>query len=236
MRALAMNILTGLLAVGLAAAPAIAQTAGAGEGPGPLAPRDECTGLPGYAEFHQRLERAITLRDADALIALTDPDVTLDFGGGSGVEELRKRLDAGAYNSWRDLADAVRLGCGIGEGAAQDTDYIAFPWYFTKTFGGEVFETVIVTGVDVPLRFAPADDARVIERISWDWALVRYDDQYVDGPEEPTDRHTGYQAVTTQDGAAGYIADHALRSIVDYRIAVNRIDGKWTITAFVAGD
>ncbi|MEL7718656.1 hypothetical protein AAG604_10140 [Citromicrobium bathyomarinum] len=94
---------------------------------------------------------------------------------------------------------------------------------------------MIVTGVDVPLRFAPSDDARVIERISWDWALVRYDDQYVDGPEE-TDQQTGYQAVTTQDGAAGYIADHALRSIVDYRIAVNRIDGKWTITAFVAGD
>lgn len=235
MRALAINILTGLLAVGLAAAPAIAETASSEEGPGPLAPRDECTGLPGYAEFHQRLERAITLRDADALIALTDPDVTLDFGGGSGVEELRKRLDTGAYNSWRDLADAVRLGCGIGEEGAQDTDYIAFPWYFTKTFGGEVFETVIVTGVDVPLRFAPAEDARVIKRISWDWALVRYDDQYVDGPEEP-DQHTGYQAVITQDGAAGYIADHALRSIVDYRIAVNRIDGKWTITAFVAGD
>ena len=55
------------------------------------------------------------LGDADALIALTDPDVTLDFGGGSGVEELRKRLDGGAYNSWRNLADAVRLGCGIGE-------------------------------------------------------------------------------------------------------------------------
>ena len=64
----------------------------------------------------------------DALIALTDPDVTLDFGGGSGGEELRKRLDGGAYNSWRDLADAVRLGCGIGEDAAQDTDYITFPW------------------------------------------------------------------------------------------------------------
>ncbi|XAP76679.1 hypothetical protein ABC955_08720 [Citromicrobium bathyomarinum] len=230
-----MNILTGLLAVGLAAAPAIAQTAGAGEGPGPLAPRDECTGLPGYAEFHQRLERAITLRDADALIALTDPDVTLDFGGGSGVEVLRKRLDAGSYNSWAELAGAVQLGCGIGEEGTQDPDYIAFPWYFTKTFGGEVFETVIVTGVDVPLRFAPADDARVIERISWDWALVRYDDQYVDGAKA-TDQQTGYQAVTTQDGAAGYIADHALRSIVDYRIAVNRIDGKWTITAFVAGD
>ena len=128
MRALVMNILIGLLAVGLAAASAIAQTAASEEGPGPLAPRDECAGLPGYAEFHQRLERAITLRDADALIALTDPDVTLDFGGGSGVEELRKRLDGGAYNSWRDLADAVRLGCGSGEDAAQDTDYITFPW------------------------------------------------------------------------------------------------------------
>ena len=234
-RLLAKDWLIGLLAAGLAAAPAVSQPAASEEGPGPLAPRDECTGLPGYAEFHQRLERAITLRDADALIALTDRNVTLDFGGGSGVEELRKRLDGGAYNSWRDLAEAVRLGCGIGKGAAQGPDYIAFPWYFTKTFGGEVFETVIVTGVDVPLRFAPAEDARVIERISWDWALVRYDDQYVDGPEEP-DQQTGYQAVITQDGAAGYIADHALRSIVDYRIAVNRIDGKWTITAFVAGD
>ena len=230
------KILVGLLAAGLAASPAMAQSTAADKSAGPLAPRDECTGLPGYAEFRERLDRAITLRDADALIALTDPDVTLDFGGGSGVGELRQRLDNGAYNSWADLAGAVQLGCGVGEDDARDPDHIAFPWYFPKTFGGEVYETAIVTGADVPLRVAPADDAQVLKRIGWDWVLIRYDEQYQDGPEEAKDAPSRYSAVTTQDGAAGYIADHALRSIVDYRIAVNRVDGAWTITAFVAGD
>ncbi|MFN6936274.1 MAG: hypothetical protein ACK4NZ_14120, partial [Tsuneonella sp.] len=59
---------------------------------GPYAPRDECTDVKGSGEFRTALAKAVQARDADALIGLAAKDVKLDFGGGSGTAELRKRL------------------------------------------------------------------------------------------------------------------------------------------------
>lgn len=226
------GLIMGALVAGLLAVPVGANATSATQpDAGPLAPRDECEGLPGYAEFRRQLDDAITLRDADALLALADESVTLDFGGGMGVLEWRDRLDAGEYQGWSDLAATVNLGCGVSEnldGDAEGAGYIAFPWYFPKPIGEDPFETVIVMGVDVPLRQSPLHDAKILTRISWDWVLVRYD--------EGDDEETGYWPVATQDGVSGYMSEHTLRSIVDYRLVANRQDGGWKITAFVAGD
>ncbi|MES2303315.1 MAG: hypothetical protein V4521_14770, partial [Pseudomonadota bacterium] len=58
------------------------------------APRDDCSAAPGWPAFRQSLAAAVRDKDADAIAALAAPDITLDYGGGSGTDELKKRQDA----------------------------------------------------------------------------------------------------------------------------------------------
>ena len=85
---------------------------------------------------------------------------------------------------------------------------------------------MIVTAEDIPLYAEPKDESEVIEKISWDVVELV-------GVIEP-DRD--FQNVKTRSGKTGYVATRKLRSLIDYRLFANEVEGKWQITAFVAGD
>lgn len=194
---------------------------------GRFAPRDECSALPGGEVFLGQLRTAIARRDADALVALTAEDVQLDFGGGAGHAELRARLDDEDGALWRELAEIVPLGC-----AAKDQARMTIPWHFAQDTGIGGAEALIVTGEDVPLRAAPAADAEVLARLSWD--AVAFD--YARGPAE-----NGFAAVEWQDPAtdspvAGFVEAAGLRSMIDFRIIALRRNDRWRIVSIVEGD
>ena len=45
-----------------------------------------------------------------------------------------------------------------------------------------------------------------------------------------------WRAVRLPDGRAGFVDRRYLRSPIDYRAAFARIDGRWQMTLFLAGD
>lgn len=186
-------------------------------------PRDECTKLPGFAAFREALFAAVAKRDAVALTGLADPAVNLDFGGGSGPDELRKRLD-GNPALWGELAALADLGCAADGGVA------TLPWIFSRMPDSiDAFQTVLVTGRGVPLRAKPAADARELAKL--DWALVE--------AVGPPDSAAALREVTSgpkSEGVRGFVESAKLRSLLDYRLIADRQDGEWKITAFVAGD
>ncbi len=193
---------------------------------GPYAPRDECRDLPGASEFLASLESAVEARDADALLALVAEDVRLDFGGGSGRSELRQRLASEDYNLWTELEEIVALGC-----ASEDSSMITLPWYFAQDFRVDPYMGALVVGEDIPLRAAPADDADVLARISWD-AVEALPVDRVDSNYEQfrwTDPESG-------DELTGFIHVDSLRSLIDYRIGATRRNQRWSIVFFIAGD
>ena len=205
----------------IAAGPALADTQ-----PGPLAPRDECAGDAGLAALGEKLRLATRSRDADALLALVDADIKLDFGDGSGKAELRRRLSSARYALWQELDAALALGCGLSAGQDSET-YASWPWYFSKDIIPiDPFEAHIVTGENVRLRSGPSRSAPVIGSVSWDYVRL------TDYPPETA----AYAKAETRTGTLGYIAKSYLRSLVDYRLVADKIDGTWRITAFVAGD
>jgi hypothetical protein len=198
------------------------QPANASEPKGTYAPRDDCGELDGAHAFRTALAAAVEARDAEALVALADPDIKLDFGGGQGTAELRKRLADPDYRLWDELEQVLPLGC-----AANSQDVFTLPWYFAQDFGElDSFSGMIVMGEDVPLRAAPRGDAEVLERISWDAVELQ---GYL-GDED------AFVLVADDRGREGYIARANLRSLIDYRLIAERAAGKWAITAFVAGD
>jgi hypothetical protein len=188
---------------------------------GPFAPRDTCGGLPGASGFRQQIAEAVMARDADAFVAMAAEDIKLDFGGGTGREELRKRLASKEWNLWDELDQMLRLGC-----AANKQGGITIPWYFEQHIDKvDPMAGMLVTGEAVPLLPSPDAKTPPIEAISWD--VVELDTLKPDDP---------FQHVVTVDGKQGYIATGKLRSLLDYRMMATRRNGKWSIVSLVSGD
>ena len=188
---------------------------------GPYAPRDTCGDLKDAAGFRKELAAAIEARDADALVALAAEDVKLDFGGGTGRAELRKRLTAKDGRLWEELDALMMLGC-----SANKQGGLTIPWYFDQTIpGADPYQGMIVTGEKVPVLDSPEEGAKSVAILSWDVVTIA-------GlkPDDP------FQMIETREGAKGYIATDQLRSLIDYRLIATSRNDNWRIVSLVAGD
>jgi len=188
---------------------------------GPYAPRDACNDLPGADDFREKLAEAVQARDANAFVALAAEDVKLDFGGGAGQAELKKRLTAGDGMLWDALDQLLDLGC-----ADNNQGGITIPWYFEQHIDKvDSVSGMLVTGEKVPMLAAPDAKGKPIRTISWDVVTLN-----ALKPDEP------FQQVTATDGAKGYVATDKLRSLLDYRLLATSRNGKWSVVSLVSGD
>lgn len=186
-------------------------------------PIDECSKVPGAAAFRASLAKAVRQRDSRALLALTAKDIKLDFGGGGGTAELRKRLvSREGRKLWRALADLLPLGCTYRNRS------LVMPSLFSQEFTDVDPMTVfLVTGKSVPMHAGAEARSRVVASLTWD--LV--------APVEGEEARGGYSKVRVLDsGKRGYVATAKLRSPIDYRIIATKKRGRWLIEMFVAGD
>ncbi|MDE2563731.1 MAG: hypothetical protein KGL48_15930 [Sphingomonadales bacterium] len=188
-----------------------------------FAPRDECSRLPGWPAFRDKLARAVADKDVRAFAALAAHDVKLDYGGGSGRRELRERLGDPARGLWRELAQILPLGCSDANGI------LALPWYFWNLpIDIDPHAAMLVTGDAVPLRAKPDPDARVLATL--DWPVVAL-------PPGKFDPAARYTPVRTRAGKLdGYVLTAKLRSVLAYRLVAERQGSDWKLTAFIAGD
>lgn len=188
---------------------------------GRFAPRDTCAKVEGADAFRSRLAAAIKARDANALVALAASDIKLDFGGGTGTEELRKRLGDPGRDLWTELDELMALGC-----SANDQGGITIPWYFDQDMGRiDATSGMLVTGVDVPVFSDPDPKSQQVAKISWDVVEIA-----------TLDPERDYQQVELANKAVGFIATDKLRSLIDYRLMASSRNGNWRITSLVAGD
>ncbi|ASJ90699.1 hypothetical protein CBR61_07020 [Porphyrobacter sp. CACIAM 03H1] len=187
-------------------------------------PRDDCAALPGWTEFRGKLEAAVARRDADALAALVDPDIRLDFGGGAGVKELRRRLDDPGYRLWDEIAALLPLGCGQQDGGAA-----AMPWIFANTpADADAYRGMLTLGPAVPAY--PKPDAGSPASGQLNWAIV----DFAEGSEGPGKSFT--QIVLPGGGGTAFVETAKLRSLIDYRLLATDTKQGWRITALIAGD
>lgn len=186
-------------------------------------PRDECGKLPGFTAFRNAVFAATAKRDGEALVALADPDVRLDFGGGAGRDELRKRLADPKAPLWGEIVALAPLGC------ADDGTVATMPAIFSRVPDDvDPGRTMLVTGSDVPLRARPSPSAPEVRKL--DWALVTLKGDGFD----PAAR---YAEVDAADSSTGFVANTKLRSILDYRLVADKgADGAYRITALIVGD
>ncbi len=213
----------------------VVETPDPNAGLGPFEPRDECSEIEGYDSFLAALNAAIDLRDTDLMVALAATDIKLGFGGEDGEENLRLALDNSEGGLWSDLAEVTTLGC-----AANSQGGVTMPWYFAQNTGGDPFETMIVTGKAVALRSAPGMEEPVVATIDWDVVeLVLDEDSGIStfgGEGEDSWTRVRYANGPEGTPVEGYIRSPNLRSVIDYRLIASSRNGRWRITAFLAGD
>ncbi len=189
---------------------------------GRYAPRDECGALPGASAFRESLASAVVDRNVDAIVQLAHPEIKLDFGGGEGREELRRRLNDPNWTLWDELEAILPLGCAVNS-----RDGLTMPWHFAQEYGDrDGYALMIVMGEEVPLLAEADKDATVISRISWD-AVELLSDYSEDRP---------FARVEDAQGREGYVDWKKLRSLIDHRLIAGKQDQAWQITAIVAGD
>jgi hypothetical protein len=212
-----------MLALSLAASPALASFAVPPNAPGQYAPRDECSAQEGGVEFLAALKSAVSRRDAEAFADLTSPEIFLDFGGGGGREAVLEMLGRDS-EKWKELDKILPLGCAWDG----DNSALVLPWFFNQDLGdADPYSTMVTLGSDVPLMTRPSRRGRVQKVLNWQ--LIHVYEVEVDDP--------GYRTVAVIDSNyEGYIRIAKLRAQLDYRLRAEKQGGRWLITSFIAGD
>lgn len=193
------------------------------------APRDECGDIAGAQEFRIALAAAVTDRSEERLLPLFAEDAILDFGGGSGRDLLRERLDDPDYGLWEALESLLPLGCAKGPAVEGS---IVMPWLWAQDLGeDDAFSVLYVIGQDVPV-YRDAAGPEIISHVTW--GLVGWS-AYLEQAED--EQGATRAKVVLEGGAIGYIARNKLRPLLDYRLLAEPVPGgHLQVTALVAGD
>ncbi|MGZ8361045.1 MAG: hypothetical protein ACXWUX_11050 [Allosphingosinicella sp.] len=208
-------IFTAVLAVSLLAAPAAA--------PDRRAPIDTCASDASFVAFRDNLRGAIARRDRAALLAVVTDATIVDYGGGVGRADFVSawRLDDPANSPvWRELEDALGLGCARDE----DGSFWAPSIAIQLADQDDLFSAMIARPGAVLRAEADAASAAVAG-LEWDVLTLQSDD----GSDD-------WLPVTLVDGRSGFVRREQVRALLDYRAVFERIDGRWVMSAFVAGD
>ena len=216
-----------LLAIVLLTAQATAVHAQAGK----LLPVDEAARDPGFFVFRARLQEAVARHDTAAVLDAVDPNIKIGFGGKDGLAAFREKwkLQDGAESPlWAELGFVLALGGGFRSEGAFAAPYVFSRWPEAR----DAFEHVAVLGTDVRVRAEPRLDSRILASLSFDLVRLSQTGRSRLTPAQLKE----WTAVELQGGRTGYIASRYVRSSVGYRALFNKVNGRWRMTAFVAGD
>ena len=188
-----------------------------------LPPVDRCASDDSFVAFRAELHQILVRRNPDQLLAIVSDDIMVNFGGGAGRDEFARTwtLDAPETSRlWLALSEALRLGCLPGE----DGTYWA-PSLFQEEGIDDPFSVALVIHPGAPLHQAANERSPVVANLSWDLVTV---------PE--WNFESAWQRVELADGRSGHVQTTDLRSPVDYRAGFRKVDGRWRMITFIAGD
>jgi hypothetical protein len=200
-----------------------------------LPPVDEGATDPSFKTFREQLLAAAKRRDKEFIFSISAPNIKYTFGRGDGLTDFKKYSGFSKPNDpvWGELIDVLTLG-GTFKRTEDGKRYFCTPYVFCrdsrdigKLNGQNIspFDYVAILKPNTPIRQNPKTDAPVVEALSYD--IVKYDRSY---------RNPTWAKITTPTGKSGYVLERDVRSPIDYRAFFAKVNGKWTMTLFIAGD
>jgi hypothetical protein len=213
-----MSIFLRLLFAALLSSPAVAAAQAR------LLPVDEAASVPDFFSFRAQLQIAVAKRDVEAVVSVLSKDVKLSFGGDGGVEDFRKIWNPGSPDSglWEALASVLALGGTFAPDGTFTAPYIFSTWPQEK----DAFAHMAAIGTGIRVRSSPGVTRTVVDTL--DYSIV----EIVEFPAADVQ----WVQVKLAQGRKGFVDSRYLRSPIDYRIHFAKLDGRWQVLLFLAGD
>ncbi len=211
-----------MLAYGFSIAAALAAAAPA-QTPAQLPPVDRCRDDPGFSQFRSALEDAVTRKDPAALRRLVADEVRSNFGGDGSWDEFASTWALNQPQKsalWKEMQEVMALGCAKTEDGGR-----VFPGLFDDMGDdADPFELLVIRP-GAGLHAAPDKNASSTKTRDWASSIQ------LDSPAPD-----GWVQVQVPSGEAGWVEADLTISPLDYRLVSELRDGRWQVTAFVAGD
>ncbi|MDB5839268.1 MAG: hypothetical protein JWQ23_1220 [Herminiimonas sp.] len=187
-----------------------------------LRPTNEAALQPDFHAFQVWLQSAIARRDSQALLSIVANDIRNSFGDEDGIANFRSMWTPGKPRStiWKELGSALALG-GSFEGRRFVAPYVHSRWPVEV----DPFSNAALIETKVAVHAQPRTGSAVIA--SLDFAIV----PLLEHPSVPQ----AWTAIRI-DGRVGYVRSSQIRSPLSYRAVFERIDDRWQMVAFIAGD
>lgn len=196
---------------------------------GKLYPVDEASKDPSFFTFRAQLLKTVQEKDSASLYGILSPGITNSFGGNNGITEFKRmwQPERPASRIWTELLTVLALG-GKFDG---DRTFMAPYTYSNFPDKFDAFEYGAIIGESINVRRGPGTEHPMIRRLSFD--IIRVTDWT---PVKARGSKQGWIAVSLADDQKGYLVKDYIRSPIDYRAIFNKENGRWVMTAFVAGD
>jgi hypothetical protein len=195
-----------------------------------LYPIDDAAKDPTFFVFRARLFRAIQEKDARFIYSILHEQIENDFGGGVGIPSFKSTWHLERVNSpfWSEFRQVLSLG-----GKFDEKDHSFSAPYLFNSFpqDADAFQNGAIIEDGVRVRKQPTTQSEVLRTLSFDIVAVP-DWQVKRGSNEKRE----WVKVKLEDGQTGFVAAEFIRSPIDYRAIFEKKNGKWLMTAFIAGD
>lgn len=194
-------------------------------------PVDEGKKDASFAAFRQKLIEAVKKQDVKFILNIIDRNIKNSFGGSGGIEEFKEswKIDDPKSEFWNEMQAVVSNG-----GVFSNKYTFAAPYSFEKFPEDlDAFEHQVIFGSNINLRSKPESSSKLIAQLSYNVVKVDYEKSVKDKTDE--EKYL-WLRVETLGGKKGFVSAKYVRSPIDYRAIFERKNGRWKMTAFIAGD
>jgi hypothetical protein len=186
-----------------------------------------------FLEFRTKLIRAVEKRDLEGLLSMTDKEFRGSLGPDEGVGFFKRKLEdpSSKPDLWKELLVVLTHG---GTFEPNDPTSFCAP-YLTGRFPGDVdtFEFQTIFASNVNLRSKPGIKGPVTAKLSFNIIQVDYEHSVHVSPDS---EEYSWLMIETLGGKKGYVKAEFVRSPISYRAGFRKVDGKWKLRLFLAGD
>lgn len=189
-----------------------------------------------FQKFRSDLITELKKRNVRHLLSVIDPAIRVSFGTEEGISGFVEMWQPERANSkiWKELLTVLENGGEFHENDGINTFWA--PYTFASfPFDVDPFETMIIFGNNVNLRQRPSTGSNVVGQLSYNIITIDWENSVK--PEGRSD-YSDYTwlKISTLGGQKGFVSADYVRSHLDYRAGFEKKDGKWKMTAFIAGD
>jgi len=178
-------------------------------------------------------------RDATFLLKVIDPNITLSFGGDSGLKDFKRLWHPERKNSrlWKELEVILSLGGtfdSTSEGKKYCAPYVTSKWKnIVARFPeyGNAYQYAVILRRNVKVHAKRSANSPVLAMLSFDVIKVSQS-----GAESGGSQGGKWVRIITRSGGHGYVNANDIRSPLDYSACFKKVGGRWMMVSFIAGD